>query len=122
MNYVAQQRFVETMGPNILTCFFFCIFLGIYRPRALPSAGLFPFARSFLCDFKSTKTNDPSEILNGLPDLRSSRYIVHTTRLRTLFQYCTKQSYLSTFLHAKTYSVLSGNISFLISTDVCSTY
>ncbi|PFX16944.1 ATP-binding cassette sub-family A member 1 [Stylophora pistillata] len=44
----------------------------IYRPRALPSAGIFPFARSFLCDFKSTKTNDPSELLNGLPNLRSS--------------------------------------------------
>ncbi|XP_027045418.1 ATP-binding cassette sub-family A member 1-like isoform X2 [Pocillopora damicornis] len=44
----------------------------IYRPRALPSAGFFPFARSFLCDFKNTKTNDPDELLNGLPNLRSS--------------------------------------------------
>ena len=58
--------------------------LGIYRPRALPSAGLFPFARSFLCDFKSTKTNDPSELLNGLPDLRSSRYIADTNEAQKI--------------------------------------
>ena len=48
---------------------------GVYRPRALPSAGLFPFVRSFLCDFKDTKTNDSNELLNGLPNLRSSRYM-----------------------------------------------
>ena len=84
--------------------FFSVCFLGIYRPRALPSAGLFPFARSFLCDFKSTKTNDPNEILNGLPDLRSSRYIVYTIGLRKLFQHGTKQ-YLSTCLHAETCTV-----------------
>lgn len=53
---------------------FYFIFVGVYRPRALPSAGFFPFVRSFLCDFKSTKTNDPDELLNGLPNLRSSRY------------------------------------------------
>ncbi|KAJ7386398.1 hypothetical protein OS493_008522 [Desmophyllum pertusum] len=44
----------------------------VYRPRALPSAGLFPFVRSFLCDFKDTKTTDSNELLNGLPNLRSS--------------------------------------------------
>ena len=68
---VQMHRNNGTEHPQL---YFSVCFLGIYRPRALPSAGLFPFARSFLCDFKSTKTDDPSEILNGLPDLRSSRY------------------------------------------------
>ncbi|KAL9951119.1 hypothetical protein ACROYT_G043723 [Oculina patagonica] len=56
-----RQNYGATNIPN-----------SVYRPRALPSAGFFPFVRSFLCDFKSTKTNDPDELLNGLPNLRSS--------------------------------------------------
>lgn len=44
----------------------------VYRPRALPSAGVLPFARSLLCDFRTAKTNDYRELLTGLPNLRSS--------------------------------------------------
>ena len=57
-----------------VTPFCFLSFSGVYRPRALPSAGIFPFARSFLCDFKGSKTTDPQELSTGLPNLRASRY------------------------------------------------
>lgn len=57
----SKPRYGATNIPN-----------SVYRPRALPSAGALPFVRSFLCDFRTAKTNDPEELSSGLPNLRSS--------------------------------------------------
>ena len=54
-----------------------CFVSVAYKPRALPSAGLFVFMQSFICDFRNSEV-DPSKpyLTGGLPDITNSRSVV----------------------------------------------